>query len=173
MAGPGDRFVFNLLRELADVIVVGVGTVRIEGYSGVRMGVVQRQHRQARGQSEVPQLAIVTRSGRLDRDMAVFTRTEMAPLVLTTTAVADDTRQRLAGLAEVIACSGDDPGTVDEAVLVSQLAARGLRRILTEGGPTLLGTFVERDVLDELCLTIAPYVVGGPARRIVTDPGRC
>ncbi|OYL19451.1 hypothetical protein A5N45_13050, partial [Streptococcus pneumoniae] len=40
MAGPGDRFVFNLLRELADVIVVGVGTVRIEGYSGVRMGVV-------------------------------------------------------------------------------------------------------------------------------------
>lgn len=47
MAGPGDRFVFNLLRELADVIVVGVGTVRIEGYSGVRMGVVQRQHRQA------------------------------------------------------------------------------------------------------------------------------
>ncbi|MXI81279.1 pyrimidine reductase family protein [Mycobacterium tuberculosis] len=86
MAGPGDRFVFNLLRELADVIVVGVGTVRIEGYSGVRMGVVQRQHRQARGQSEVPQLAIVTRSGRLDRDMAVFTRTEMAPLVLTTTA---------------------------------------------------------------------------------------
>lgn len=105
MAGPGDRFVFNLLRELADVIVVGVGTVRIEGYSGVRMGVVQRQHRQARGQSEVPQLAIVTRSGRLDRDMAVFTRTEMAPLVLTTTAVADDTRQRLAGLAEVIACS--------------------------------------------------------------------
>lgn len=107
MAGPGDRFVFNLLRELADVIVVGVGTVRIEGYSGVRMGVVQRQHRQARGQSEVPQLAIVTRSGRLDRDMAVFTRTEMAPLVLTTTAVADDTRQRLAGLAEVIACSGE------------------------------------------------------------------
>lgn len=172
MAGPGDRFVFNLLRELADVIVVGVGTVRIEGYSGVRMGVVQRQHRQARGQSEVPQLAIVTRSGRLDRDMAVFTRTEMAPLVLTTTAVADDTRQRLAGLAEVIACSGDDPGTVDEAVLVSQLAARGLRRILTEGGPTLLGTFVERDVLDELCLTIAPYVVGGLARRIVTGPGQ-
>lgn len=172
MAGPGDRFVFNLLRELADVIVVGVGTVRIEGYSDVRMGVVQRQHRQARGQSEVPQLAIVTRSGRLDRDMAVFTRTEMAPLVLTTTAVADDTRQRLAGLAEVIACSGDDPGTVDEAVLVSQLAARGLRRILTEGGPTLLGTFVERDVLDELCLTIAPYVVGGLARRIVTGPGQ-
>lgn len=142
MAGPGDRFVFNLLRELR----FGLGPA-------------------GAGAGRHP-------SGRLDRDMAVFTRTEMAPLVLTTTAVADDTRQRLAGLAEVIACSGDDPGTVDEAVLVSQLAARGLRRILTEGGPTLLGTFVERDVLDELCLTIAPYVVGGLARRIVTGPGQ-
>src|ERR1700751_5028406 len=43
MAGPGDRFIFNLLRELADVIVVGAGTVRIEGYSGAHLGVTQRQ----------------------------------------------------------------------------------------------------------------------------------
>ncbi|WP_175611158.1 dihydrofolate reductase family protein, partial [Mycobacterium sp. SP-6446] len=62
MAGPGDRFIFHLLRELADVIVVGAGTVRIEGYSGAHLGAVQRQRRQARAQSEVPQLAIVTKS---------------------------------------------------------------------------------------------------------------
>ena len=86
LAGPGDRFIFNLLRELADVIVVGAGTVRIEGYSGAHLPVAQRQQRQARGQSEVPQLAIVTKSGRLDRDMGVFTRTEVPPLVLTCTA---------------------------------------------------------------------------------------
>jgi 5-amino-6-(5-phosphoribosylamino)uracil reductase len=47
-----------------------------------------------------------------------------------------------------------------------------MRRILTEGGPTLLGTFVQRDLLDELCLTIAPYLVGGLARRIATGPGQ-
>src|ERR1700745_2498260 len=40
LAGPGDRLIFNLLRELADVIVVGAGTVRIEGYSGAHLGVV-------------------------------------------------------------------------------------------------------------------------------------
>ena len=107
MAGPGDRFIFNLLRELADVIVVGAGTVRIEGYSGAQLGVAQRQRRQARGQSEVPQLAIVTKSGRLDRDMGVFTRTEVPPLVLTCTAAADETRRLLAGLAEVVDCSGE------------------------------------------------------------------
>lgn len=69
MAGPGDRLIFFLLRELADVIVVGAGTVRVEGYSGAHAGIAERQRRQARGQSEVPQLAIVTKSGLLDREM--------------------------------------------------------------------------------------------------------
>jgi len=172
LAGPGDKFIFNMLRELADVIVVGAGTVRIEGYSGAHLGVAQRQRRQDGGQSEVPQIAIVTRSGRLDRDMGVFTRTEVPPLVLTCTAAADVTRHRLADLAEVVDCSGGDPGNVDEAALLAILKARGLGRILTEGGPSLLGSFVQRDMLDELCLTIAPYLVGGLARRIATGPGQ-
>ena len=171
LGGPGDRVVFALLRELADVIVVGAGTVRTEGYSGAHLGIAQRQRRQARGQSEVPRLAIVTRSGRLDRAMAVFTRTEVPPLVLTCTAAADETRRLLTGLCEVLDCSGDDPGAVDEAALLAALDARGLRHILTEGGPTLLGSLVQRGMLDELCLTIAPYVVGGLARRVATGPG--
>jgi riboflavin biosynthesis pyrimidine reductase len=170
MGGSGDRLIFNLLRELADVIVVGAGTVRIEGYSGAQLGAAQRQHRQARGQSEIPPVAIITRSGRLDRDMPVFTRTEVSPLVLTCTAAADETRRRLTDRAEVVDCSGKDPGEVDEAAVLAILGARGMRRVLTEGGPTLLGSFMQRDLLDELCLTTAPYVVGGLARRIATGP---
>jgi riboflavin biosynthesis pyrimidine reductase len=172
MGGPGDKFIFNLLRELADVIVVGAGTVRIEGYSGAHLSAAQRQRRQARGQSEVPQLAIVTKSGRLDRAMGVFTRTEVPPLVCTCAAACDETRHQLAGLAEVLDCSGDDPGKVDEAALLATLAARGMRRILTEGGPMLHGSLIERRLLDELCLTIAPYIVGGLPRRIATGPGQ-
>ncbi|OBI16722.1 hypothetical protein A5712_25225 [Mycobacterium sp. E2327] len=172
MGGPGDRHIFNLLRELADVIVVGAGTVRIEGYSGAHLAVAQRQARQTRGQSEVPQLAIVTKSGRLDRDMAVFTRTEVPPLVLTCAASAAETSRRLGDLCEVLDCSGADPGQVDEAALLAALAARGMRHVLTEGGPMLLGAFVDRGLLDELCLTIAPYLVGGLARRIATGPGQ-
>jgi riboflavin biosynthesis pyrimidine reductase len=56
--------------------------------------------------------------------------------------------------------------------LLAALAARGMRRILTEGGPMLLGAFIERGLLDELCLTIAPYLVGGLARRVATGPGQ-
>ncbi|BBZ38698.1 pyrimidine reductase family protein [Mycobacterium conspicuum] len=172
LGGPGDKLIFNVLRELADVIVVGAGTVRMEGYSGARPPVAQRMHRQARGQSEVPPLAIVTKSGRLDRDMPVFTRTEVPPLICTSAAAGDETRRLLAGVAEVLDCSGDDPAGVDEAALLAALRGRGLRRILTEGGPMLLGSFIQRDLLDELCLTIAPYVVGGLARRIATGPGQ-
>jgi riboflavin biosynthesis pyrimidine reductase len=170
MGGPGDRNIFNLLRELADVIVVGAGTVRIENYSGAHLGVAQRQRRQGRGQGEVPQLAIVTNSGHLDRDMPVFTRTEVPPLVLTCAAAAEKARRLLGDLCEVVDCSGGDAGEVDEAALLEALAARGMRRILTEGGPTLLGAFVQRGMLDELCLTVAPYLVGGLARRIATGP---
>ncbi|MGB9225205.1 pyrimidine reductase family protein [Mycobacterium sp.] len=172
MGGPGDKFIFNLLRELADVILIGAGTVRIENYSGAQVNVAKRQRRQARNQSEVPPLAIVTKSGALDRNLGVFTRTEVPPLVLTAAAAAAETQHRLAGLAEVIACSGDDPGSVDEAVVLAQLAARGMTRILTEGGPMLHGSFIDRGLLDELCLTIAPFVVGGLARRIATGPGQ-
>ena len=56
--------------------------------------------------------------------------------------------------------------------MLAALADRGLCRVLTEGGPTLFGSFVERDMLDELCLTIAPSLVGGQAGRIATGPGQ-
>jgi 5-amino-6-(5-phosphoribosylamino)uracil reductase len=172
LGGSGDRAVFSLLRELADVILVGAGTVRAEGYAGARLTIAQRQGRQARGQSEVPQLAIVTKSGRLDRHMPVFTRTEVPPLVCTCTAAADQTRRGLAGLADVVDCSIDDPAEVDAAAVLAVLADRGLPRVLTEGGPMMFSSFVEHDLLDELCLTIAPTLVGGQAGRIATGPGQ-
>jgi riboflavin biosynthesis pyrimidine reductase len=172
MGGPGDKLIFNLLRELADVVLVGAGTARTENYSGAHSSVAQRQRRQARGQGEVPQLALVTNSGHLDRDMGVFTRTEVQPLVCTSTASCDDTRHRLAGLAEVVDCSGPDRTKVDDATLLAALRERGMRRILTEGGPMLHGSLIQSDLLDELCLTIAPFIVGGQARRIATGEGQ-
>ncbi|MET0703258.1 MAG: pyrimidine reductase family protein [Mycobacterium sp.] len=171
LAGPGDRALFRLMRELADVIVVGAGTVRAENYAGAQLNATQRQGRQARGQSEVPPIAIVTRSGHLDRDSKVFTQTEVLPLVLTCTEAVHDARDLLHGIAEVVDCSGTDPAAVDAATMLTVLAARDLKRVLTEGGPTLLGTFIEHDLLDELCVTLAPTVVGGQAGRIATGTG--
>lgn len=166
LGGPGDRAVFRLLRELADVVVVGAGTVRVETYSGAQLGVARRQRRHGRGQGEVPPIAIVTRSGDLDHDLPVFTQTEVPPLLLTVHDTIADARARFAGLAEVYDCSAADSGSVDLTVLLRTLADLGLTRVLTEGGPSLLGAFIAADLLDDLCLTIAPTVVGGGSTRI-------
>jgi 5-amino-6-(5-phosphoribosylamino)uracil reductase len=72
----------------------------------------------------------------------------------------------------VVECSGDDPARVDEAAVIAALADRGLYRVLTEGGPMLFSSFVERNMLDELCLTIAPSLVGGLPGRIAAGPGQ-
>jgi riboflavin biosynthesis pyrimidine reductase len=172
LAGPGDRALFTVMRELADVIVVGAGTVRAENYGGAVLTVAQRQQRQARGQAEVPPIAIVSNSGRLDRDMKVFSQTEVPPLVLTSRTAAPTTQALLGGAAEVLDCSGAEPDDVDAAVLLRELAARDLLRVLTEGGPSLLGTFIAGDLLDELCVTTAPSVVGGEAGRIAHGGSR-
>lgn len=168
LGGPGDRALFTVQRELADVVVVGAGTARAENYGGARMTAAQRHRRQGRGQGEVPPIAVVTRSGVLEHDLAVLTLSEVPPLVLTCADAAPDARRRLGAAAEVIDCSGADPGGVDLAVLLARLAERRLPRVLTEGGPSLLGAFIARQLLDELCLTSAPVLVGGGAVRIAT-----
>lgn len=172
LGGPGDHTLFHLLRSLADIIVVGAGTVRAENYAGAQPSTGHRRARRDRGQTEVPQLAIVSGSGRLDTHLPVFTATMVPPLILTSAAAAAATRDRLAGLAEVLDCSGADPQRVDEATMLAVLTGRGHRRVLTEGGPSLLGALLQRGLLDELCLTTAPCLVGGDARRIAAGPGQ-
>lgn len=171
LGGAGDRIAFEQMRYAADVILVGAATVRTENYSGAQVPVPQRGQRQARGQAEVPPIAVVTRSGNLDPDARFFTRTEVPPLILTSSAACNDTRRRLGGLAEVIDASGPRPDEVDPATALDALAERGLFRVLTEGGPLILSLFIESDLLDELCLTIAPFLVGGKAPRIANGPG--
>jgi riboflavin biosynthesis pyrimidine reductase len=171
LAGPGDRALFTLMRHAADVILVGAATVRIENYSGAQLSVAQRQARQRRGQAEVPPIAVVTQGGQLDHDAKLFTRTEVPPLIFTPTQAVSETRRRLGAVAEVLDASGRQPDRVDAASVLKILAERRLFRVLTEGGPMFLSLLIENGLLDELCLTVAPILVGGVARRIATGPG--
>lgn len=68
-----------------------------------------------------------------------------------------------------VVIAGDGPG-VEPARAVRALAERGLTRLLTEGGPRLLGQFVAAGVLDELCLTLSPTLTAGDAQRIAGGP---
>jgi riboflavin biosynthesis pyrimidine reductase len=169
LAGAGDRVLFKALREIADVVLVGAGTVRAENYGGAQLGAAARQYRRAGGQSEIPPIAVVTASGALEPGSRLFSFTETPPLIFTTTASFVPTRDRLRGKAEVLDGSTSDPIRVDPTAVLAELARRGLRRVLCEGGPSLLGDIVDMDLLDELALTVAPKLVGGGSPRVVAS----
>lgn len=167
--GP-DKEVFHLLRALSDVVLVGAGTARTEGY---RPAVTRRKWRELRattGRSAHPAMAVVTRSGDVPPLLSEH-RADAGEVLLVTCAAAP--REALAIAADTlgqdqVVVRGED--SVDLPAAVAALAERGLVRILCEGGPHLMHDLVASGCLDELCLTLAPLLVGGEHRRILAGP---
>lgn len=168
LGSPGDQHVFQLLRELADVVLVGAGTVRAEGYGGLGLSPAAQDRRRGRGLSSVPALAIVTSSANLQPTAPVFTETDGSPLVITTSGAPEIRRQQLRDAGAEVVTVGDKLVPVDR--MLAELDRRGLRRVLCEGGPRLFGELAAADAVDELCLTIAPCLAGPGAARIIGGP---
>ena len=165
LSGDADRRVFGVLRALCDVVLVGAGTARTEDYGPPRA--VPRLAPFRSSGRPAPALALVTRSARLDPGARVFTDPANRPLVLTCEAAEPDRRAALSEVAELVVVGDTE---VDLSAGLAQLRDRGLRRVLTEGGPSLLGSLAQADLLDELALSLSPLVVGGDAGRIVRTP---
>ena len=164
LGGEADHRVFDLLRELCDVVIVGAGTVRGEGYGPMVVPQPSADRRVSRGLPPHPVFAIV--SNRLDLDPAsrIFTEAPVRPIVVTTDAAPGDRRDALAAVADIV-IAGDSQ--LDPAILVASLAARGLTQQHCEGGPSLFGSMLAAGVVDELCLTVSPQLVAGDAGHIV------
>lgn len=161
LGSPADQDLMKRLRMQADVVVVGAGTVRTEGYGATLLDAAAQAWRRERGLAPHPRFAVVTRS--LDLPAKFFADPPVRPIVITHAAAP----RGFADVAEVIDC-GD--AAVDPARMVSELAARGLAQILCEGGPHLLGDLIAADLVDELCLSVSPTLAGPGATRIVAGP---
>ncbi|MFE9405240.1 pyrimidine reductase family protein [Streptomyces sp. NPDC006530] len=169
LSSDTDMRIFGTLRALADVVVVGAETVRLEGYRPARARAEFAERRKAAGQGPAPAIAVVTAGLDLDFSLPLFT-SPLVPTLILTGAAADPDRVREAERAGAeVVVAGDGPG-VEPRRAVRALADRGLPRMLTEGGPRLLGQFVAAEVLDELCLTLAPLLTAGDAQRIAGGP---
>ena len=116
LSSDADRAVFALLRQLADVILVGAGTVRAERYGAEPVDPTHAEQRIATGQSPAPGIAVVSRSLDLDPSSTLFVAAATRTIVITCTAAPPDRRRALQDVADVI-----DAGT--DAVDVG--AARG------------------------------------------------
>ena len=168
LSSPADRLVFALLRSLADVILVGAQTARAERYQPVRPSEVRPELRS--GRPATPPIAVVSRRLDLDPDAALFTAAPPGArtIVITTELAPAPRRAELSRYADVVVAGAE---TVDLRSAVAALAARGHRRVLSEGGPHLLGELTDAGLLDELCLTISPLLAGPGANRIIARLG--
>lgn len=163
LGGAPDRRVFTALRALADVILVGAGTVRSEAYGPARLPDELREQRLTRGQPAVPPIAVVTRTANLDWSSPFFTEAEERPLVLTVDAADAGARRRGAEVAEVVPAGGE---RVEPKLALGRLRERGHRSVLLEGGPALNADVARAGLLDELCLTLTPRLVAGEGPRV-------
>lgn len=149
LSGEADLAVFRALRTVADAVLVGAGTARAEDYGPVPHANVARAWRAEHGRSPQALLVVVTRSGRLPE------RTRTGPLLV----IAPDNADVPPGV-QVLRAGATE---VDLPYAVAQLHTRGLTRLLCEGGPALLRDLLTVELLDEVCLTCAPALVGcGP-----------
>ncbi|WP_153812815.1 pyrimidine reductase family protein [Streptomyces sp. SUK 48] len=169
LSSATDMRIFGTLRALADVVVVGAETVRQEGYRPARARAEFAAAREAAGQRPAPAVAVVTASLDLDFSLPLFTSPLVPTLILTGAAAAPErvTAAEKAGARVVVA--GEGMG-VDPERAVRALAGLGHQRLLTEGGPRLLGQLIAAEVLDELCLTLSPTLTAGDAQRVAGGP---
>ncbi|MCX7523407.1 pyrimidine reductase family protein [Microbacterium sp. STN6] len=163
LSDDADHRVFDILRRLCDVVVVGAGTVRIEGYGAMRVDAASARWRTEHGRHAQPTFALVSATLNLDPESPVFADAPVRPIVFTGAAAAADRRRALEAVADVVTC-GD--ALVDTRAMITELVARGLGRIHCEGGPHLFGALVADGTVDELCLTLSPQLEGGTAKRI-------
>jgi riboflavin biosynthesis pyrimidine reductase len=151
-----DRFVMALLRDLSDAVVVGAGTLRADRGHLWTAAYVDRERAEAHralGRPD-PRLVVVSASGALDpRERAL----QAGALVLTTGAGAARLAGRLPAACRVRSLGDRPTGGRD---VLAAVRAEGHRRVLTEGGPTLLASFVADGLLDELFWTLSPVLAG-------------
>ncbi|MGW0214381.1 RibD family protein [Micromonospora chokoriensis] len=165
----------DAVRASCDAILVGAGTVRRDNPRLLVRSADRRAERVAGGRPESPAKVTVTAQGDLDPTARFFTAGESTRLVYCATGTAEKTRERLGRLATVV----DAGEPVDPDWMLTDLAARGVRRLMVEGGGTVHAQFLAAGLADELHLVVAPFFVGdGRAPRFVGEgrfpwhPGR-
>jgi riboflavin biosynthesis pyrimidine reductase len=144
LGGPSDLAMLLALRRRADALIVGPGTVRAEGYGPLPCPAV-----------------LVSRSFDLPWEAGLFSAPGQRVLVYT----------RAGQAPPEVAAEVEAVPIVELAEVLADLRARGIERLLCEGGPTLNRALLAEGLLDELFLTLAPVVAGDEGAPAIIAPG--
>ncbi|MGI5208519.1 RibD family protein [Spirillospora sp. CA-108201] len=149
----------DAVRAGCDAILVGAGTVRADDPRLLVRSAARREQRVARGLPPDLTKVTLTWSGDLDPGARFFTTGESPKLVYAPAGTAGALADRLTGLAEVV--DAGDPLALD--AVLRDLASRGVRRLMVEGGGGIHTLFLTAGAVDELQLVVAPFFVGDPS----------
>jgi riboflavin biosynthesis pyrimidine reductase len=150
LTGGADRRILGVMRELADVVLVGASSVRVEGYRVPRNST----------------LAIVTSTGDLGGHQ--IAADDVSRVVVICPATASSAVRASAGPVRILALESDLAAVPAEAI-VGVLRASGFESIVCEGGPSLAGQLAAVGLADEFCLTTSPLLGGAPASILGTE----
>lgn len=146
LSGPADLDRVDAVRAGVDAILVGAGTLRSD----------DPRLLSRRGQ---PRKVVLTGTGELDPAARFFTMGTAERLVYASTPAVPVATARVGAAATVV----DAGSPLDLAAVLADLLARGVRRLLVEGGQSVHTQFLTADVVDELHVVVAPFFVGDPA----------
>ena len=169
---PADGFIMGLLRASADAVMIGAGT--LHGVSAKSLWTPEYTYPDAKRlyaeyrvnslrKPEYPLPAIVSGSGQVELERAIFRTPAMHAVVITTSAGRDElTRRGVTTLdsVEVYALNSTGGTIAPHAILQLLQSQFGVKTLLHEGGPRLFGQFLAADVVDELFLTLSPQIAG-------------
>jgi riboflavin-specific deaminase-like protein len=156
ISSDADQTLLAYLRRHADAVMVGAATVQAEKYGSVRLDQEVQAERVDAGYEPLPPLVIVTAHAALPTSLKVFNGEGPRPIIATLQATAEAATE-LRDVADIVVVGGDE---IEPGRILSVLEERGLHRVLCEGGPYLLTTLIEADLVDDMCLTLSPFLAG-------------
>ena len=152
-----DRALMFHLRSLADAVLIGAGTLRVDPFSPI-----------VKGRERQPLAVVVSRTAELPLENRYFAYP--GPRLVATTASAEARAvAAVRGAGAEVATFGE--ADVDLGGLLADLRARGVRFLLCEGGPTLAGQLLAHAFVDELFLTHATLITAEPGARRLFEGG--
>lgn len=156
-------------RAASDAILVGAGTLRADNPRLLVRSAERRRRRASGGATEHPTKVVLTASGTLDPTARFFTTGDAAKLVYAESGGSATATQTLHRVPETAVVDAGSP--LDPAAVLADLARRGVRRLLVEGGSRVHTLFLTAGLVDELRLAVAPFLIGDAAAPRFVDDG--
>jgi riboflavin biosynthesis pyrimidine reductase len=171
LSDAGDRELHRTLRERADAVLAGTGTIAAEDYGRMLPAQERRERRLAAARAAEPLAVTITRSGRLPLNVRLFAEPEARVIVFSPTppAFAAPGAPERAAHVQHEPLDQTTPATLS-ATLTTLRERYEVRTLLCEGGPTLFRALLREGLVDALFLTIAPTLVAGEGPAVASGP---